>query len=869
FRSTLFILVTLVTILQAEDPPKYKTCAETSFCKTLRGQIPTDDLKLILDSFPNNAANQDSAVVKLKSSGGIACTLNIELLKNNLVRVKLIDGQYRYEIPEGIVLERKNQEIIKLNNSNDGTILTVVPYKKEDGQQQVIFNKNDSTLSFYYGEVPKVVVDISKIYLQKKAGNEEFAFNVSFKGAKQLYGLHHHAYNLELTDTVQKKDDKYIGEPFRLRNTDKVNFKADSTESLYGSVPVLYGYSPNSTSGIFVHNAAEQWVDLSKEAADPSAQFMVYSGSMDLFVLLGPHIEDVVQQFTYLTGKAHMPQIWTLGYHQCRWSYDTEDKVLDVMKNMKNNSFPMDAIWLDIDYTKEYEYFTWDTTKFPTAGNMLKTLGENHKKLVAIIDPHIKFDTTYPVYQGAKTNKYFVQNSDGTDYVGVSWPGKSSWIDFLNEDASKYYAAFYSDSNFHQNQTKILAGIWNDMNEPSVENRQDNEMSMPYELIHKYKSVIGLIDVKHGDIHNIYGLLHTMSTHQGLMARDNNGRRPFILTRSHFAGSQRYAAMWTGDNTPDWAHLKSSYSECMLSNLVGHVFCGADIPGFFEIEKKPTEVFVYRAYQAGIWLPFFRGHASKYAENREPYRYNETTQGLIRSAIRMRYRHIPTWYQLFYEHTQTGAPVIRPLFYNFSGEIGYNDHIMLGDNILARPVFEPDVKEVNVHLPGKGLYWYRIDGKSVKAYEGGTDTKINVENGESPVFYRGGSIIVTRDRDVMSTEEGSTLPLTVYVNLDKNFEAAGRLYNDDGYSFDYKQKKFLYAHLMFDEKKMLQVEPIGDQNHEDLTVVVEKVVVNDWAVLKDVSTHHTSDEDGNLFSNVDVVKALRSNGNKVLYKLRR
>nr|CAH7752740.1 unnamed protein product [Callosobruchus chinensis] len=803
YQSTLFILVTLVTILQAEDPPKYKSCTETDFCKKLRKHVPKDDLKLTLVKFPTKDSNQDNVVVEFTNSKLMTFKLTIELLKNNLVRVKLTtDGQTRYEIPEGIVLEREKQEIIKLSHDNDGKIFTVVPNNKEEGQQKVIFSKDDSKLTFQYGDKQ----------------DEDFALDISFQGAKQLYGLHHHAYNLELTDTTQI-------DPFRLRNTDRVNFKADSTESLYGSVPVLYGYSPVSTSGVFLHNAAEQWVDIHSKGVDnPSAQFIVLKGSIDLFVLLGPQIED----------------LWTLGYHQCRWTYDTQDKVLAVLNNMTNNNFPMDAIWLDIDYTNGFRYFTWNPKTFPKPKSMLKTLGTNNKKLVAIIDPHIKVDDNYTVYGGAKT-KYFVKNSGGTDYV-----------------------------DFHQNEQDTLAGIWNDMNEPSVENRVTDEMSMPYDLIHKYKKGENeFIDVKHGDIHNIYGLLHTMSTHKGLIDRDNNRKRPFILTRSHFAGSQRFAAMWTGDNTPDWAHLKNSYSECMLSNLVGHVFCGADIPGFFK-DPVPSEEFVYRAYQAGIWLPFFRGHATKDAEDREPYRYNATTQELIRSAIKMRYRHIPTWYQLFYEHTQTGAPVIRPLFYNFSGEVGYNDHIMLGDKILARPVFEKDVKEVTVHLPGRGQYWYRIDGQSVKAYRGGTDIKINVEKGESPVFYRGGSIIVTRDRDVMSTAEGYRLPLTVYVNLDKDFKASGKLYNDDGVSFDYKNgQKFLYAHLWFDEKNMLQVEPIGEQDHEDLTVIVEKVVVNDWAASKDLSTHHTTDEDDNLLSNIDVVKALRSNGNKLMYRLRR
>nr|CAI5828564.1 unnamed protein product [Callosobruchus analis] len=580
--------------------------------------------------------------------------------------------------------------------------------------------------------------------------------------------------------------------------------------ALYGSVPVVYGHSKKSTAGIFLHNAAEQWVDVHYEKnGPPSTHFMVDSGSFDLFVMLGPNIEKVVKQFTDLTGKAHMPQLWTLGYHQSRWSYYSREEVLEVLKQMKQNNFPLDAIWLDIDYTDNKKYFTWSENFTGSDGKgvetMLATLGADGRKLVAIIDPHIKKEDGYSVYDEGKKGKFFVQDKDGADFVGKCWPGDSSYVDFLNPAAREYYANHYSDRNFHHGHPEVLAGIWNDMNEPSVFD-DTHEKTMPFEMLHKSNKDSKTFDVEHRDIHNIYGFLHGLLKRDAINDPIKKAVRPFILTRSHFAGSQRYAAMWTGDNTPDWAHLKNSYSECMLSNLVGHVFCGADIPGFFK-DPVPSEEFVYRAYQAGIWFPFFRGHTSVDSEPREPYRYNSTTQELIRRAMKMRYRHIPTWYQLFYEHTQTGAPVIRPLFYNFPGETGFNDHIMLGDDILARPVFEDGAKEVTVHLPGKDEYWYRIDnGVTAKAYQGGQDIKIDVSNGESPVFYRGGSIVVTRDRDVTSTAEGDKYPVTVYINLDKNLSASGKIYHDDGATFAYEQKYLLYAHLWYSKDKVLQAE---------------------------------------------------------------
>ncbi|CAH1964832.1 unnamed protein product [Acanthoscelides obtectus] len=865
------ILGVLAAFTIAADHTLFKTCEKVGVCQRLRNTTANELFK-IENLKPTTAGNVTNTWQL--SRGTDKFTLTIELLNNAKVRFQLKEeGSKRYELKD-VLDENQPQPIkVKVEPSQDEKKTTITPDPSTKEQHSIVIYKEPLKVAFLYNEKELVVLDSTNLVMEYKNGKfdekdveiKDIGFNVIFSDALKLYGLHHHAYNLELPDTSDM-------EPFRLRNSDTANFEANSPMALYGSVPVIYGHSNSSTTGIFLHNAAEQWVDIRyTKDGSPSAHFMVDSGSFDLFVMLGPNIENVVQQFTDLTGKAQMPQLWTLGYHQCRWSYFTREEVLGVVKNMNEGGFPLDAIWLDIDYTDGKKYFTWSDKFTGTDGKgvetMLETLKGKNKKLVTIIDPHIKVDEKYPVYKEGKDGNYFVKEKDGKkDFVGECWPGNSSYVDFLNPAARTYYANHYSDREFHQGYPEVLAGIWNDMNEPSVFDPH-HEWTMPFDNKHKSTND-GEAEIEHRDIHNIYGFLHTMSTHEGLMKRDNNATRPFILTRSHFAGSQRYAAMWTGDNTPDWDHLKNSYSECMLSNLVGLVFCGADIPGFFKTVPKPTDQFVYRAYQAGIWLPFFRGHASNDTESREPYSYGGKPRDLIRNAIKMRYRHIPTWYQLFYEHTQTGAPVIRPLFYEFPGEIEHNDHIMIGRGILARPVFDEDVKEVTVHLPGKDEKWYRIDGNSVQAYNGDQEVTINVEKGESPAFYRGGSIIVTRDRDVMSTEDGKRLPVTVYVNLNKDLKATGKLYNDDGVSFEYKNNKKLYVKLSFTEEHMLQVEPIGEQKHDGLEVVIEKIVVNDWNRTH-VSTHHQADVGGNFLSHINIIHALRNNENKMIYKLRR
>ncbi|KAG5882816.1 hypothetical protein JTB14_024572, partial [Gonioctena quinquepunctata] len=398
----------------------------------------------------------------------------------------------------------------------------------------------------------------------------------------------------------------------------------------------------------------------------------------------------------------------------------------------------------------------------------------------------------------------------------VCWPGLSSYIDFLNPEARDYYASWYSYEKF-KGSTEVLAGIWNDMNEPSVFD-DSLEKTMPFELVH-YGNVL------HRDIHNIYGFLQTKATHQGLLERDNGTKRPFVLTRSHFAGSQRYAAMWTGDNNADWPYLRVSYSECVLSNLVGLVFCGADVGGFF---NNPDGELLQRWYQAGMWLPFYRGHAEETTKMREPYLFSEGVQDVIRNAMRIRYKHIPIWYTLFYEHTITGDPIIRPLFYEYPAMVDIDDHILLGSNILATPVMEAGAKDVTVHFPGnRKTIWYRIDEEDNTIHYGGTSKTFDVDLSTSPFFYKGGSIIARRDTERPSTTDMLNDTFTLYVNLNEASEAEGTLYVDDYTSFDYdKKKRYLYVLFKFDsDTEKIQMENLGGDS-TGFEITIDKIVIH-------------------------------------------
>ncbi|ERL94908.1 hypothetical protein D910_12181 [Dendroctonus ponderosae] len=337
------------------------------------------------------------------------------------------------------------------------------------------------------------------------------------------------------------------------------------------------------TSGIFVHNGAEMWVEIDTD--EMSAYFMVDAGLLDLFVLMGPTLPKTVRQYTDLTGKPHLPQLWALGHHQSRWAYNNTEDVKDIIGKFDEYRFPMDVLWLDIEYTADRKWFTWNTTSFPDPIALLDWVEEQgHRKLVPISESNIKVDPEYKIYDDCLRNDYFINNANGTPFVSVCWAGDVSWIDFLNPEAREYYAQLHLYENFPS--TSTLGGYWNDMNEPAL---FDNtyERTIPSEAV-QYGNV------KHRDVHNMYGLHQVMTTHQGLMNRDEGNLRPFLLSRSIFAGSQRYTAKWNGDTVCTFEYLRILVPMTISSNLAGLVFYGGDVPGFF---GKPTDELASRWYQ--------------------------------------------------------------------------------------------------------------------------------------------------------------------------------------------------------------------------------------------------------------------------------
>ncbi|XP_052868075.1 neutral alpha-glucosidase AB [Anopheles cruzii] len=633
----------------------------------------------------------------------------------------------------------------------------------------------------------------------KPKGPEGIALDFTFAQAKILFGIPEHADSFALKHTATKDTD-----PYRLYNLDVFEYELNNGMALYGSIPVLYGHGESGTCGVFWQNVAETWVDIfndnqeanvvsslvnlvrwNSQAEPPAANFISETGIVDVFVLLGPSPNDAFRQYTDLTGRAPLPQLYALAYHQCRWNYNDERDVQTVAAKFDEYDIPMDTMWLDIEYTDGKRYFTWDHNKFPHPVEMIQNLTARGRHLTVIIDPHIKRDSGYFFHNECTDMGLYVKNKDGGDYEGWCWPGAASYVDFFNPDARRHYADQYLLENFRE-QTNTV-GIWNDMNEPSVFNGP--EVTMLKDNKHHG-------GWEHREVHNLYGHLQLVATFDGLLRRGQHTLRPFILTRSHFAGSQRYAAVWTGDNMAEWGHLRASVQMCLALSVAGFSFCGADVGGFF---GNPDGELFSRWYQAAAFQPFFRSHAHIDTKRREPWLYPEDVRLVIRDAIRKRYKLLPLWYTLFYEHERSGLPVMRPLLAHYGRDanaFAIDHQFLLGDQLLVAPVLEakPAGGRREVYFPvrddGQPEWWYDCDTYRRHATVG--IEAIPVDAYKVPVFQRGGTIVPRKDRSRRASPMMRRDPYTLVVALDRDGTARGTLYIDDETSYEYRRGHYLY-----------------------------------------------------------------------------
>ncbi|KAL1759917.1 glycoside hydrolase family 31 protein [Schizophyllum commune] len=628
----------------------------------------------------------------------------------------------------------------------------------------------------------------------KPKGPEAISLDISFPHHPTIYGIPQHATALALATTVGE-DAKY-SDPFRLYNADVFEYLADSPMSLYGSIPVMYAHSAESTVGVFNAVGSETWVDVWHSKPQSSdTHWMSESGILDVFLLPGPTPKEIFAQYARLTGTAAMPAQWSLGYHQCRWNYVSSDDVRTVSQRMTEHDIPMDVLWLDIEYAEEHKYFIWDHKTFPDPVEMTNDVAAVGRKMVVIIDPHLKRTSNYPVYQEATERGLTVRKQNGVDeYEGHCWAGSSSWLDCFNPNSWKWYQDLYlldgkpESGGWQWTESTGDIHIWNDMNEPAIFNGP--EITMPKDMIH-YGGW------EHRDVHNINGMLFTNQTWQALKARQTPAKRPFVLTRSFYAGSQRWGAMWTGDNLGTWEHMAVGIKMVLANGIAGMTFAGSDVGGFF---GNPEPEMLVRWYQVGAFNPFFRAHAHIDTKRREPYLLDEPYRGMLKDILRLRYAQLPVWYTAFHHSAVTGIPILRPHWVQFPQDVNgfaLDDQYFVGDSgLLVKPITTQGATEAEVYLPAEdNVYYNYFTHKTYRSSKKGKNVTVPAELSEVPLLIRGGSIVPTRERPRRSAPLMKHDPFTLRVALDKSGAAAGTLYLDDGESYAFEQGDFVWRAL--------------------------------------------------------------------------
>jgi alpha-glucosidase len=501
--------------------------------------------------------------------------------------------------------------------------------------------------------------------------------------------------------------------------------------------------------------------------APPGAEESLISSdgpTLDFYLIAGPDPKRVLRRYSELVGRASMPPLWALGYHQCRWGYADAAAVREVAAEHRRRDIPLDAMWLDIDHMERYKSFTFDPHRFPSPAALSADLAEQGVRLVTIIDPGLKAEPGYHAYDQALAGNYAVRAPRGEVLRGTVWPGEVIWPDFTRAEVRQWWG------ELHRSLTDAgVAGVWNDMNEPStftVMGHQTYAKAMPPGARHAAHT--------HAEVHNLYALLECRGAFEALTAQ-RPGHRPFVLTRAGFPGIQRYAWVWSGDNSSSWQHLEESIPMLLGLSLSGVPFIGADIGGF---SGDTNGELLTRWTWLGVCYPLMRNHSECDSLAQEAWAFGEPWTGYVREAVRLRYRLLPHLYSLAREAVEDGSPPLRPMLFEFpqdSAVWGLADQFMLGADLLAAPALRPGQQARAVYLPA-GLWHDFWNGES---FEGGRWIVVPTPLDGLPLFVRGGSALALTEPAAHSTS-AHWAPLVLRLAPDVDGQVSARLWEDAG-----------------------------------------------------------------------------------------
>ncbi|MFC2175657.1 TIM-barrel domain-containing protein [Bacteroidota bacterium] len=573
-----------------------------------------------------------------------------------------------------------------------------------------------------------------------------------------------------------------------LYNLDNLVYKRDNGSRLYQSHPWVLGVREDGTAfGVLADNTWRQEITITDSEIISSSE----SAPFRVLIIEKGNPKEVIAALAELTGKMNLPPLWSLGFQQSRWSYKTDTRVREIADTYRAKQIPCDVIWMDIHYMHKYKSFTFDPKRFPNPTETNNYLHQKGFKGVWMLDPGIKPEKNYAIYESGTRNDVWVKTSKNKPFKGTVWPGKCVFPDYTQKKVRDWWGGLYKDF-----MATGIDGVWNDMNEPAIVNAKTK--TMPDDNMHLGDGIIKAD--KHVRYHNVYGMLMIKASLEG-MKKVNPDKRPFLLTRANFIGGQRYAATWTGDNQSSWRCLKMSIPMSINLGLSGQPFSGPDVGGF--AGNANAELF-------GHWMglstfyPFSRAHSMNLTKNHEPWSFGKEVENVSRKAVERRYRLMPYLYAQFYHAATTGVPIMQPAFFaDFSDtKLRDDDEIFLfGPDLLIIPKWAE-----NYDLPKGNWQNLIFEGEEGKEY----DTYL------PEVKLRPGAI-VPMAQVIQSTVDYKLDTLDLYIALDASGFAEGQLYHDAGEGYGYKNNE--YALLTIQAKQNgtnVQIEVVGTQGEYDV-----------------------------------------------------
>ena len=568
----------------------------------------------------------------------------------------------------------------------------------------------------------------------------------------------------------------------------------ETVDPIYKSIPfVVAAGGPGGSWGLLLDDSRRSSFDLGRRDAHV-LELGADGGAVDYYVIVGGAggVKPVVERYADLTGKPAMPPKWSLGYQQSRYSYMTRQEARGIVDRFRKDRFPLDVLWLDIDYQDRNRPFTVDAKAFPDFPRFVSDLKARGVNLVTITDLHVAKtpgDVSYAPYASGLKADAFVHNADGSVFSGEVWPGPAVFPDFTSASARAWwgglYAGFVKDG---------VAGFWNDMNEPSV--FSTSTKTIPLDARQRIETPGFAPRVaRHEEVHNLTGMLNTQATYEGLLKLRPDAR-PFVMTRSTFAGGQKWAVTWTGDNESTWSQLKLGVAQTLNLGMSGFAFTAVDVPGF---GGAPTPELATKWFEVQAFLPLFRGHSAKGTPRKEPWVDGPEQEAIRRKYVEERYRLMPYLYGLAEEAHRTGAPIARPVFYDRPDALDSGcDAAMtwtLGRDLLiaAPPTPESPAPYRACLPPGRWFdYWTGAEPKAQHVDNGvfgSFDAVFETPSLERlPVYVRAGAII-PKQAVVQSLSETPSGPLELHVWPGE--DCRGALYDDDGVSRAFERGVYL------------------------------------------------------------------------------